>query len=151
MGKIDSLLERIQGQRAYIDTNIFIYFLARHEIYFEASARILSAFDKSEAIGVTGDVTLAEILVKPYREGDNDAVAAIKRFFARENFISLTPHSLETFDLAAELRGRRGGKLIDALHYATAIQAGCSIFLSNDHGFTSSEGLEALKLNDFLE
>ena len=151
MGKIDSLLERIQGQRVYIDTNIFIYFLARHEFYFDASARILLACDKRDAIGMTGDVMLAEILVKPYREGDGDAVAAIKRFFARENFIKLLPHSLETFELAAELRASRGGKLIDALHYATAIRAGCRLFLSNDHGFTSSEQLEALKLSDFLE
>lgn len=97
-----------------------------------------------------GDVTLAEILVKPYRDHDNDAVVAIKRFFARANFIKLLPHSFETFDLAAQLRASRGGKLIDALHCATAIRAGCRILLANDHGFASGDGLEVLNLKDFL-
>lgn len=151
MGKIGGLLEEIAGARLYVDANIFIYFLAKREVYFEASVRLFIACDRSEMRAVTGDVTLAEILVKPYREKDAAAVGAVKRFFARKNFIELSPHSRQTFDLAAELRASRGGKLIDALHYATAMETDCRFFPTNDCGFASCDKLEVILLKDFLE
>ena len=45
MGKIAATLARMRGQRVYIDANYFIYFLARHEIYFEAAASVMRAGD----------------------------------------------------------------------------------------------------------
>jgi predicted nucleic acid-binding protein len=55
------------------------------------------------------------------------------------------------FELAAELAPKRGMKLIDALHYATAALAGCSFFLTDDAGFASHGEMEVIYLQDVLE
>ena len=51
--------------------------------------------------------------------------------FPNLTFLSPTRNIIIT---AAKLRGQTNLKLIDALHIATAIDAGCPIFLTNDAG-----------------
>ena len=144
-------LARMHGQRVYIDANYFIYFLVRHDTYFEAAAAVMRACDAGEIIGMTGDAVIAELLVKPYHDGDTVAVAGIKQLFARQHFIECLHHDFATFDHAAEIRGKQGGKLIDALHYATALKGGCRFFLSSDHGFKSTEHMEVVPISTLIE
>lgn len=144
------MLSRMCGKRAYIDANYFIYFLTRHEKYFDAAATIMQACDDGKVLGVTGDAVIAELLVQPYRNDDTATITAIKQLFLRKNFIECVSHDFSTFDLAAEIRGKQGGKLIDALHYATALKHGCDFFLSNDHGFKSSGRMEVVRVDDLM-
>lgn len=149
MDALTRTLARMQGQRAYIDSNFFIYFLTRHPAGFAASAAVLQACDAGGIIGTTGDAVVAELLVKPYRDDDTAAIHGIRQLFSREHFIQRLPHDAECFELAAELRGKQGGKLMDALHFATALRGGCRFFLSNDHAFKSTDRMTVLRLRDF--
>ena len=149
MDAIARVLGRMHGHRAYIDANYFIYFLTRHPAGFEAAAAVLQACDAGEIIGMTGDAVVAELLVKPYRDDDTAAVTYIKQLFSREHFVQRLPHDAASFELAAEIRGKQGGKLMDALHYATALRGGCRFFLSNDHGFKSTDRMTVVRLKDF--
>lgn len=151
MGTIAAVLDKMRDQRVYIDTNVFIYFLARHATYFDAAAAVLQACDNGEVLGITGDAVVAELLVQPYRLNDTATIAAIQRWFARKNFIERLPHDAASFELAAKLRGTQGGKLIDALHYATALNGQCRFLITNDHAFKSSEQLQVVALNEMLE
>ena len=132
MGKVDEAITSMVGHRVYLDTNIFVYFLDRNPDFFDVVKPLIEAIDSGKIIGVTGDAALAETLVKPYQTGNLELVASIREFFRTEGFLSILPHEGETFDLAAQLRGKRGMKFIDALHYATAIRSGCSLFITND-------------------
>ncbi len=151
MGKVDETVTRMLGHRAYLDTNIFVYFLDRNPDFFDVVRPLIEAVDSGKIIGVTGDAALAETLVKPYRTGNLELVAAIKGFFGTEGFLSIRPHDRETFDLAAQLRGQRGMKFIDALHYATAIRSGCSFFITNDLKIHSDEILEIISVKALRE
>jgi predicted nucleic acid-binding protein len=42
-------------------------------------------------------------------------------------------------------------KFIDALHCATAIQAGCKFFVTNDGGIQSSDVLEVISVRALAE
>jgi predicted nucleic acid-binding protein len=148
MGKISSILERIQGQRVYIDTNIFIYFLERNERYFDRVVPFFQRFNDGSSIAYTGDAVVAETLYKPYQIDDSERVSEFKEFFANDEFITVLPHTKKVFELAAELSPKRAMKLIDALHYATAAIAGCKFLLTNDRGFASVESLEVIYLDD---
>lgn len=147
MGKITALLARMSGKRVYMDTNIFIYFLEQSDGYYESVAPIIEACEAGKLIGYTGDVAVAETMIQPYREDNLSLVANFKAFFATENFLSIQSHDAAIFDLAAQLRAKRGMKLIDALHYATALKAGCSFFLSNDAGIKSDALMEVIAIN----
>jgi len=151
MGKVDEVISRMSGHRAYLDTNIFVYFLDRNPDFFDVVRPLIEAIDSGKITGVTGDAAPAETLVKPYRTGNLELVAAIRGFFGTEGFLSMQPHDGETFDLAAQLRGQRGMKFIDALHYATAIRSGCSFFITNDLKIQSDDILEIISLKELKE
>lgn len=151
MGTIENALNRLHGNRVYLDTNVFIYFLDRNPDYFPLVAPIIEAVESGLILGCTGDAAIAEILVKPYQSGNLELVANIKAFFRIENFLSICPHDAETFDLASQLRAKYNQKFIDALHYATAIQAGCKFFITNDSGIKSNDFLEVILLSGLRE
>lgn len=150
MDKITHTLSRKRGQRVYVDTNIFIYFLERHDRYFESVVPFFQLFNDGLSLAYTGDAVVAETLYKPYQVNDTLRVSEFKEFFSNDEFITVLPHTKKIFELAAELSPKRGMKLIDALHYATAALAGCKFILTNDQGFTSSESMEVILLDDLL-
>ncbi|MHB8165186.1 MAG: type II toxin-antitoxin system VapC family toxin [Sulfuricella sp.] len=151
MGKIDDAIARMAGHRVYLDTNVFVYFLDRNPDYFPVVAPIIAAIESGLIIGYTGDAAIAETLVKPYQTGNLALAASFKAFFRTEDFLSIQPHDAETFDLAAQLRSKRGLKFIGALHYATAILVGCKFFVTNDGGIQSSDVLEVVSVKILAE
>ena len=151
MGKIEEAIARMAGHRAYLDTNVFVYFLDRNPDYFPVVAPIIEAIESGIIIGHTGDAAIAETLVKPYQTGNLALAASFKAFFRMENFLAIQSHDAETFDLAAQLRAKQGLKFIDALHFATAIQAGCKFFVTNDGGIQSSSVLEVITVKTLAE
>jgi predicted nucleic acid-binding protein len=150
MDKVSQTLARIKGRRVYIDTNIFIYFLERHERYFDYVLPFFQMFNDGVSIAYTGDAVVAETMYKPYQINDTLRVSEFKAFFNNDEFITVLPHTKKVFELAAELSPQRGMKLIDALHYATAALAGCAFILTNDHGFASNETIEIIHLEDLI-
>lgn len=151
MGKVTELLTKLAGQHVYIDTNLFIYFLENNPKYFEVATEILTAVEAGNFIAYTGDAAVTEVLVKPYQEDNLLLVAKFKAFFALDDFIAVKPHTTDAFNLCAEIRGKYGVKFVDALHYATALQAGCKFLITNDKRFrTVTGGLEIIAIEDLL-
>ncbi len=150
MAKIAAEMARLVGKRVYIDTNVFIYFLDRHDTFFKLVEPLFQACISHKFFGTTGDAAVAEVMVGPYRQDDPALAARFKRFFAQKGFLTIVPHDSEVFDAAAMLVARKRLKFIDALHVATAIHAGCQFFITNDAGIASVEGLEVVSLNALL-
>jgi len=151
MGKIAALLTKIQGQRIYFDANFLIYFFDRTEPYARVVSEVIIACDRNTVFGYTGDVAVAELMVFPYRTRDEIEIARGKAFFKRENFLTVLSHDSAVFDTASRLRAETGMKLIDALHCATALNAGCKYFITNDTGIRSTEALEVLLIRDYID
>ena len=137
MGALESLLARMRGQRVYIDANFLIYFLDRREPYFDLVSPIFTSCDAGDFEGVTGDAAVAEVMVYPYRSKSAAEIARGKAFFARPGFLTILSHDAAAFDACARLRATSSLKMLDALHYATALQAGCRFILTNDHAFAA--------------
>lgn len=125
MDKISPVIARLAGNTVYIDTNIFIYFLDGNKDFLAVVAPFLEAVSAGKIIGYTGDAVIAETMARPYKMGNLAMIEQFKAFFYREDFLTILPHESKTFDLAAQLSAKHGMKLIDALHLATALQAGC--------------------------
>ncbi|TSA53313.1 MAG: PIN domain-containing protein [Nitrosomonadaceae bacterium] len=151
MGKIESIIARMAGQRVYLDTNIFVYFLDHNPEFFQTVAAFIEAAESGRIIGYTGDAAVAEALAKPYQLDNVGLAASFKAFFATDDFLSIQSHDADTFDLVAQLRGKRGMKFIDALHYATALKAGCKFFVTNDEDFKSDDTMEVILIKALLK
>ena len=150
MGKVTALLARLQGQRVYIDANFLIYFLDRAEPYFNIVAPIVQACDRGDFMGFTGDAAVCEVMVHPYRNKSPSEIARGKSLFSREGFLTVLRHDADTFDLTAQIRAGADMRMIDALHYATALQAGCKYLLTNDHDFKSAATLEVISIQSLI-
>ena len=154
MGKIETLVERVQGQRIYFDTNALIYFFDRRDPYFPVVAALVQACDQGVCYGYTGDAAVAELMVHPYRSRNPAEIARGKAFFARKNFISVLGHDASVFDTASQLRALANLKLIDALHHATATQAHCAFLVTQNQDFdaisTTRGGVQVIRLQDFI-
>lgn len=150
MDKISTALARIQGQRVYIDTNIFVYFLERHEQYFDVVLPFFQLFNEGRSLAYTGDAAVAETLYKPYQVDDLLRVNDFKTFFSDDEFITVLPHTTKVFELTAEIAPKQKMKMIDALHYSTAIMAGCQFLFTNDAGFISSSRIEVIQLKELM-
>jgi predicted nucleic acid-binding protein len=148
MGKIEKILAAMAGNRVYFDTNIFIYFLQHDERFITQCLPFFAAVENGEIVGVSGDIAIAELLVKPMRDNDAVNVEKIKSIFADDGFFQAIPHSRATLELAAYLRATKKLKMIDAIHVASAIHAKCSHFITHDGQiFKAMKGIEVIDIS----
>ena len=150
MGKVAAAIARMAGQRVYIDTNVFIFFLDGNEKYLPVVGPIMQACADGTIFAATGRLAIADVMVHPYRNGNAVTVSRFKSFFTQKNFLSIAEQGPDCFDDAAMIAGQKRMKLIDAIHYRTALQAGCRFLLTNDRGFATDADMVVLQIDDLL-
>lgn len=124
--------------KVYLDSNAIIRFAESDEeqianLYQYASGRNLSLF--------TSELTLAEVLVAPIREKDDELATAYKIFLRSDPILKVVPVDRPVLERSAELRARYGGKGPDAIHCATADLCGCEVMVSSDKRLRLPEGI----------
>ncbi len=67
-------LSRLSGQTVGLDTASLIYFIERNPLYHSLVEPFFAAVERGEVQVVTSKLTLTEVLVHPYRHG-NQALA----------------------------------------------------------------------------
>ena len=144
MGKLSAII----GKRVYCDANVFIYALEGYAAHANLLKALLQAMDSRELIVVTSELTVAEVLVKPLRDGDKTLEQKYRRFLTPSTALELWPLTRVILERAAEARAVSKMKLPDALHWTTALQACCDSFLTNDNGFKAQVGLTTHLLSD---
>jgi predicted nucleic acid-binding protein len=80
---------------------------------------------------VTSRLTRLECRSKPLRAGDHATLRQFEVFFAGIE-LSLIDVSAAVVERATDLRAKYNLKTPDALHYATAVEAGAIVFLTGD-------------------
>jgi predicted nucleic acid-binding protein len=81
---------------------------------------------------VTSTLTFLEVLVQPYRTGDDEKRAALAALLATFPGMTWMTLDLPVADRAAALRARYRLRSPDAIQLATALQASADVFLTND-------------------
>jgi predicted nucleic acid-binding protein len=138
---MDTLSQLTGAARVYLDTNCFIYFLEKHPILFPVILPVFEAAMNGDYQIVTSKLTLAELLIRPYQLGRSDIAITYREFLADIEIVTLTPISLNILDKAAAIRAAHKTALPDAIHIATAVEAHCDVFMSNDRKMKGVNGL----------
>ena len=133
----------------YLDTSVIIYSVERNEPYLTLLGPVWQQAEAGQFIVVCSELAIAETLVRPIREGNEDLETAFRSVFAAPE-VQLAPATRELWEDAARLRAETGLKIPDALHAATALRAGCALLVTNDTDFRRVRGLFAVVLDDFL-
>jgi len=119
--------------RIYLDANVFIVTVEGRSATTQKLGSILAAIENGGAEGVTSQLTLAEVLVEPLRQGDEGRANVYKDMVSTSDALQVLEVNRAVLLQAAELRARRSAlKLPDAVHQATAELADCGILLSDD-------------------
>lgn len=122
-------LDLLDGTRAYLDANVLIAFVERRH---ERLAAIVVRARAGRLSLVTSELTLAEVIVLPLRDGDDGLLANYRDLFSQPELIECAPITRDVLHRSGEIRATDGGKLADAVHLASAEIACCKVFLSSD-------------------
>ncbi len=133
----------------YVETPAVIYTIEAHPVYAPLLRPLWQAAQARSVQIVTSELTLLETLVHPLRNQDGALQAAYERLLLSTPEVTLLPIGLDVLREAARLRASIAGlRTPDALHAATALLAGCTLFLTNDAGFRRVPGLPLTILDD---
>jgi predicted nucleic acid-binding protein len=117
--------------RVYWDTMLFIYWLEDHPRYARRVDAIRSSMEQRRDQLITGAFTFGEVLAGCYRKGTPQLADDTRRLL--QNVVAeVIPFTLETADRYARIRATPGIAPADAIHLASAAQAGTDLFLTND-------------------
>jgi predicted nucleic acid-binding protein len=121
------------GATVYLDTNAIIY-LTEGNPGFKASIEgLFVEIERAGARLVTSELTFTEVLVMPFRIGNDELVAAYERLL--DTLIEPIPLGRQELFLAAKLRANTPKlRTPDSLHLATAMLVGADVFVSGDAG-----------------
>ncbi len=127
----------------YVDTNVLVYYVDGLSDLTPRATAFLNTARADGARLVTSELTIAECVYKWYRDR-NPARVAIYHDLFRSRFIEVYPLTGDLAIRAAEEGGALGLKLLDAIHYMSAIEAGCDVFVTADRKFRSTRYLEVV-------
>ena len=142
MGGVDAL----RGRRLYLDANVFIYAVEgspEHRAFLEGLLDLLGTGDTT---AVTSELTLAEVLAKPFEENRTDLADIYEEMVAPSAWLDMVPVNRAVLLRAARLRAELKLRLPDAVHVASAVAAGCELFLSNDRRLKVPAGMALVRL-----
>lgn len=117
--------------RVYWDTMLFIYWLEEHPQYARRVDEIYSRMKTRQDQLLTGSFTFGEVLAGFYRKGLADRARETRRRL-QELVTEVVDYTVETADRYGQIRGGLSLPPADAIHLASAAQAGTDLFLTND-------------------
>lgn len=120
--------------RLYVDANIFIrLFEGNDELSRTLTDLFLIERTDKEPFLATSELTLAELLVKPYRESDDQLIDLYDNWTISNPYLEVGPVNRQVLWYAALFRAQHENlKLPDAIHLSTAVGMNCTHFLSAD-------------------
>lgn len=134
----------------YLDANSIIYSVERIEPYRSVLQPLWEAAKAGRIKIATSDLTLLEVLVVPLRTGNRILEAGFRALLQHSSDVQLIAITHEVLTHAASLRANMNIKTPDAIHAATALLAGCVLFVTNDGAFRRVPGLPVTLLSEAL-
>lgn len=131
-----------------VDTAVFIYLIEEHPVYLSAARSLFMMADQGEVEIVTSALTLLEVLVVPFRSGDEALASRYEALLTRSLGIRLIEVDRLQLRTAAGLRAVHGTRTPDALQLAAALTTRCSAMVTNDRRFPSLPRLPIMQLSD---
>ena len=117
--------------RIYFDTMLFVYFIEDHPQYKPRVKSIFASIHRRRDKLCTSVFTVGEVLTGAYKRGAGNLVAEIQDVL-RPPTVDLLPFNLETTERYARIRAENRVSPADAIHLASAAQAGVNLFLTHD-------------------
>jgi predicted nucleic acid-binding protein len=140
----------LRHRRIALDTNIFIYWLEENPRYLTITDLVFSRIEEPNCEAVTSIITMTELFVPAYREGNQLRVSAYHGILTTYLNLRWIAVDMPIADLAAQLRAEHKLQTPDAIQAATALCTGATGFVTNDPAFMRVEEIETAILDRYL-
>jgi len=117
--------------RIYWDSMLFIYMLEANPTFGPKVRRILNQIVSREQTLNTSVFTIGEVLTGPRRRGSVSSADAVKKYFST-GAVEILPFNEAVADRYSTIRGAARVSQADAIHLASAAEAGVDVFFTND-------------------
>lgn len=133
--------------RVYLDSNVLIYLLEDSPTWGARAGALLRACASRQVDAVVGDAVVAEVMVGALRSPGEELSRQTAELFS-DGPLAVVSHDRSMFLEAARIRAQLGGQLLDALHIATAMAAGCDAVISHDARMPRLTEMPVLRLDE---
>ena len=120
------------GQKIGLDTSFWIYFLEENPRYVHKTRLFVDAIEAGRIEAVFSSIGLIEVLTGPKRAGNFALAGQYRELLARFPHLTIGGINEAIVEIASDLRATYGISTPDAIHIATAIDAGAQKFITND-------------------
>jgi predicted nucleic acid-binding protein len=138
------------GGPIYLDTNCIIYSVEHIAPYAGLLLPVWQGANAGRYLLVTSSITLLEVLVGPLRSGDGQLAVGYRQLLQHTTELRLVPISDLILERAAQIRATARLRTPDAIHAATALSEGCTLFLTNDPAFRRVASLTVAVLSEHV-
>lgn len=143
------MTEKLPPRRIYFDANVYIELIEKKSKATEQLLRLFGGWEWQNHLIVTGEITYAEVLVKPIssavENGDYDLHDLYHRVLSVQPEVTdILPITRSIWQRAALVRAQLKRfaaisiKLPDAVHIAAALEGRCDTFVTNDSGLQAA-------------
>lgn len=141
-------MSRNAAPRAYLDANIVNYMIEGTEPFRARLGQLTDALDAGHLTAVTSELTIAEVMVKPFASADDKFIRSYRQLLGDSSALEMIPVSRAIIEESAMLRASMGGTLADGIHVATATVSKCLYFISEDAGIKAPSGLKLVSTSN---
>lgn len=134
----------------YFDTMCFIYSVERHPVYRPLLLPVWTAVRNRQFRIASSELAIVETLVAPYRAGDAVLESQYEQTLSL-GVLDLHRISPTVLRRAASMRAAASRlRTPDAIHAATALEIGATIFITNDPIYRQVPGLQVELLSEVV-
>lgn len=132
-----------------VDANVIIYAVQGHPVYEPLLRPLWQAWRDGLLTIAYSDILICEVLTGAFKNEDSALATAYETLLGGPGCEAI-PASRAILVRAARVRAETGLRTPDAIHAASALQADCAVFLTNDPHFRRVPGLSVAVLDDAL-
>jgi predicted nucleic acid-binding protein len=144
-------IAQLRGKVVGLDTAPLIYFIEENPLYLDIVRPFFDSLDLGLFSAVTSTVTLLEVLVHPFRQGDMRLAQQYREILLNAEGLTMVPLTNNIAEEASRIRAAHAIRTPDAVQIAAARHMKASFFLTNDTRLPSLPELEVLILGQLRD
>lgn len=144
------LTELIKNKKIFLDTNIFIYLLDRHEMYYQIVYDLFRNIESGQNQAITSVISPLEVMSAKYLVNDQEKTDEYSSFFVNTKNLNVVDINYLTCYKAAEIRRIYGFRVSDSIQLASSIVHNCDLLITNDYKFKVQHEIETISIKDLI-
>lgn len=150
MSETTSLQQTLAEARVmYVDAGVLALHLTGDPRYLPLTRVVLGGLRDGQFAGRTSAITVYQLLVEPYRSGQEETAERVERLVAALPGLEIMPVSATICRQAAQVKAQIGGGLTRAIQIATALAGDAEVYVTQRSALRRIAGLRIAQLDAY--